>query len=67
MAVKHRNSQGQIRPLSKRLSAHQQAMRQDRIEWRSGLARQIGIINHGLAQFFQRGFFGRLKWFVLGR
>jgi len=67
MAVKHRSPQGQLKPLSKRLSAHRLAMREDRQQWRSGVARQIGIINFGLAQFFQRGFFGRLKWLVLGR
>jgi hypothetical protein len=68
MAVKRsRNPKGQLAPLSKSLSAHQAAMRQDRAEWRSGLARQIGVINFGLAQFFGRGFFGRLKWLVTGR
>lgn len=67
MAVKHRNSQGQLAPLSKRLSAHQQAMRQERIQWRSGLAQAIGAINFGLQQFFGRGFFGRMKWLLTGR
>lgn len=69
MAVKHRNRnpQGQQQRLSDRLSAHQAAMREDRRQWRSGLARQLGVINFGLAQFFQRGVFGRLKWLVIGR
>jgi hypothetical protein len=69
MTVKHRNRnpQGQQQRLSERLSAHQAAMREDRRQWRSGLAQQLGRINFGLAQFFQRGFFGRLKWLVTGR
>ena len=68
MATKRsRNPKGQQSPLSKSLTAHQAAMREDRRQWRSGLARQLGVINFGLAQFFQRGFFGRLKWLVTGR
>lgn len=69
MAVKHRNRnpQGQQQRLTARLSAHQAAMRADRMAWRSGLARELGAIKFGLAQFFGRGFFGRLKWTVTGR
>lgn len=69
MAVKHRNRnpQGQLQPLSERLSAHQALMREERRQWRSNLARQLGLINYGLAQFFQRGIFGRFKWLVTGR
>lgn len=62
-----RNAQGQQPALTRSLTAHQAAMRKDRQEWRSGLARHIGTINHGLAQFFGRGFFGRVKWLVTGR
>ena len=68
MAVKRRrNPQGQQAPLTRALTAHQAAMRKDRMEWRGGLAQALGKINFGLAQFFTRGFFGRLKWLVTGR
>lgn len=67
VGARHRNSQGQMAPLSKRLSAHQAAMREERMQWRSNLARHIGVINGTLASFFRRGFFGRLKWLVVGK
>ena len=68
MAIKRRrNPKGQLQPLSARLSAHQAAMRQDRREWRSGLAMRMGSISFVLQRFLTRGFFGRLKWLLVGR
>lgn len=65
--ARSRNPQGQQPALSRSLTAHQKAMREDRQNWRSGLAREIGGIKFGLAQFFGRGFFGRVKWLLTGR
>lgn len=68
MAIKRRrNPKGQLTPLSRSLTAIQKQQRQDRINHRSSTARAIGFINFGLQQFFGRGFFGRLKWLLLGR
>ena len=68
MAVKRRrNPKGQTTPLSRSLTAIQKAQRQERINHRSSVARSIGFINFGLQQFFGRGFFGRMKWLLLGR
>lgn len=67
---KTKTVEGQLRPLSQRLTAIQLAQRAERINWRQGLQNQHavtrGIANASYA-LLGRGFFGRLKWLVLGR
>lgn len=68
MAVKRRrHANGQVKPLSRSLTAIQKEQRQQRILHRSSTAKAIGVIGFGLQQFFNRGFFGRVKWLVTGR
>jgi hypothetical protein len=65
--MKQRHSNGQLLPLRERRTETQMAKRSERAEYRSNIAKQIGIINFGLAQFFRRGVFGRFKWLLTGR
>jgi hypothetical protein len=65
---------GQLLPLDQRLSIHQQQKREARIMGRKTNAQRLstehailtGTLNSVLA-LLRRGFFGRLKWLVLGR
>lgn len=75
MAVKHRmhsrhhTHNGQLAPLGDRMSEIHQVRREERMSRRAvqSLARELGVVRFGLQQFFGRGFFGRLKWMVVGR
>lgn len=75
MAVKHRSfsrhqiRNGQLAPLGERMSEIHQVRREERMSRRAvrSFAIELGTIRGGLAQFFGRGFFGRLKWMVTGR
>ncbi len=66
----HRTLEGQLVPLKQRTSPHQQEKRSERNEYRSNLAKQHAITRGAavtVLQTLQRGFFGRLKWLLLGR
>lgn len=65
--MRQRHSNGQLLPLRERRTEAQMAGRKEKMQYRSNIARAIGVINFGLQQFFQRGFFGRMKWLVTGR
>ena len=75
MAVKHatysrhRTHHGQLTPLRERMSELTQVRREERMSRRAvkSLAMELGVIRCGLAQFFGRGFFDRLKWMLVGR
>lgn len=65
--MRQRHGNGQLLPLKKRRTGAQMAHRNERAEYRSNIAKAIGRINFGLQSFFQRGFFGRMKWLLTGR
>jgi hypothetical protein len=64
------NATGQLRPLEDRMSKGQRVRREDRKEFRRSVAQQAGI-TRGIAlatlSVVNRGFFGRLKWLLVGR
>lgn len=72
MTQRHTGRSGrQLLPLNKRLTAADLQIRSARIAARRTVAerlamaqRQWGMI---LTSFFTRGFFGRMKWMLLGR
>jgi hypothetical protein len=80
MAVKHshyarrQTARGQLRPLAQRLSPEQLQKRAMEIYSRRTVAEKLAI-NGAMAmgranmalQILGRGFFGRLKWLVIGR
>ena len=80
MAVKHshyarrRTARGQLQPITARLSPEQLQARAVKIFARRSVAEKLAI-NGAMAigranmalQVLGRGFFGRLKWLVIGR
>lgn len=68
MAKRTRHGNGQLRSMD--LTPAQVEARKDKIAFRQSVSREHGI-TRGIAmatlQVLQRGFFGRLKWLVVGK
>lgn len=65
--MKQRHANGQLLPLRKRLTEAQMTKRDERLQYRTSIARSIGMMNFGLNSFFNRSFLGRLKWLLTGK
>jgi hypothetical protein len=76
MAVKHSdrrkrvNAHGQLPPLAQRQTAARKEARNERKQFRLGMARHIGTLTgivNAQSMLLSRGLFGRLKWMLVGR
>lgn len=65
--MKQRHTNGQLLSLKQRRTEAQMTKRSERAEYRSNIAKAIGRINFGLAQFLGRGIVCRFKWLLFER
>lgn len=66
----HKTLEGQLTPLRSRMSQHRLDKRDERANFRSNLAKAHAMTRGGTnacLNVLQRGFWGRLKWLVMGR